>query len=812
MVFSNNLLMGAAGQASGYDIDQSIRFNDGDSAHIARDGFGQSPTSSTVCTISVWVKRGNNLGSNSVIIYGGDPSGSTAESLRFGTGNQLQFSQASSDYDLKTSQIFVDPAAWYHIVAVLNTGAAESSRAALYVNGFKVTDFATENYPGSSYSTNFTANSSSVEHVIGANSTSSQFFDGYIAEFNFIDGQALTPASFGETNSTTGQWVPKKYTGGYGSNGFRLQGSDSSDLGEDTSGNGNDFTSSGMAAADQVKDSPTNNLPTFNPLSSGAGTLSDGNLQYVGTSSWTNTRLNLLVPDTGKWALRFKTASSYDQIMVGLCAPDNDVTYGDLDVNGVAQIRYNTKDGNFVTRVGGSLVADTGPPTTSAQTFFQILFDMDNGKMGVAADGATSGTFADISTYSVMDLNGSSLSTARQPFALVYSGTDANAGAILDAGQSGWETTVTGFKNLTLANLSDPSIADPSKYFQATTYSGNGSSQSIDQAGNSTFEPTMVWIKSRSATTDHVIQDQVRGNFVVYPNQNNADGATGGGWVSSFDSDGFTVSSNAPINDSGETFVGWQWKAGGSSVSNTDGDITSTVRADSTSGVSVLTYSGNGSDNQEIGHGLGVAPKMIITKRRDSSGNWTTYHDAVGINQVFYLNSTAAASSNTEQYRAVPTSSVYTVGVGGDINNSSGTYVAYVFAEIEGFSKFGSFEGNGSTDGPFVYTGFKPRFVMIKRYDSTESWPILDTARGSDDFGSAAGTGGTDPTAGNDLNAVLVASTNAAEEDNPTGSRRASYLSNGFKVRTTNTAMNASGGDYLYMAFAESPFKTATAR
>jgi hypothetical protein len=304
----------------------------------------------------------------------------------------------------------------------------------------------------------------------------------------------------------------------------------------------------------------------------------------------------------------------------------------------------------------------------------------------------------------------------------------------------------------------------------------------------------------------------VRGNFVVYPNQNSADGATGGGWVSSFDSDGFSVASNAPINDSGETFVGWQWKAGGSSVSNTDGDITSTVRADSTSGVSVLTYSGNGSDNQEIGHGLGVAPKMIITKRRDSSGNWTTYHDAVGINQVFYLNSTAAASSNTEQYRATPTSSVYTVGVGGDINNSSGTYVAYVFAEIEGFSKFGSFEGNGSTDGPFIYTGFKPRFVMIKRYDSTESWPILDTARGSDDFGSAAGTSGTDPTAGNDLNAVLVASTNAAEEDNPTGSRRASYLSNGFKVKTTNTAMNASGGDYLYMAFAESPFKTATAR
>ena len=815
MVFSNNLLMGAAGQSSGYDIDQSIRFNDGDSAHIARDGFGQSPTSSTVCTISVWVKRGNNLGSNSVIIYGGDPSGSTAESLRFGTGNQLQFSQASSDYDLKTSQLFTDTAAWYHIVAVLNTGAAESSRAALYVNGSQVTDFATENYPSSSYSTNFTANSSSVEHVIGSNASgggASQFFDGYIAEFNFIDGQALTPASFGETNSTTGQWVPIQYSGSYGSNGFRLQGSDSSDLGEDTSGNGNDFTSSGLAAADQVKDSPTNNLPTLNPLSSGTGAISDGNLQYTGVSgNWSNSRLNLLVPDTGKWAIRMKSASSYQQIIVGLCAPDGACPYTDIDVNGVAQIRYNTLDGNFVTRVGGSLVNDTGPPTVAAQTFFQLLFDMDNGKLGMAADGATSGTFADTSTYSILDLNGASLSTARQPFVQAYAGTDSNAGVIIDAGQSGWETTVTGFKNLSLANLSDPSIADPSAYFQTTTYSGNGSSQSINQAGNSTFEPSMVWIKSRSANTDHVIQDQVRGNFVVYPNQASAQGATGGGWVSSFDSDGFSVASNAPINDSGETFVGWQWKANGSGSSNTDGSITSTVSADTTSGFSIVTYEGSGS-NATIGHGLGVAPKMIILKDVDATESWVVGHDAMGWTKNMFLNNTnAQQTSSTIWNDTAPTSSVFSIGTSDGVNKTE-THVAYCFAEVEAFSKFGNYEGNGSTDGPFVYLGFKPRFLLVRRYDGADGWNLIDTARGSGNFGSAAGTGGVNPTAGNDMNTKINANDAFAEEDNPAGSRKCSYYSNGFKVRNTNTAMNASGGDYLYMAFAESPFKTATAR
>lgn len=791
-----------------YEIDQSIRFNDGDSAHLARDGFGQSPTSSTVCTISVWVKRGSNLGSNSVIIYGGDPSGSTAESLRFGTGNQLQFSQASSDYDLKTSQVFTDPGAWYHIVAVLNTGAAESSRAALYVNGSQVTDFATENYPSSSYSTNFTANSSSVEHVIGANSTSSQFFDGYIAEFNFIDGQALTPASFGETNSTTGQWIPKAYSGSYGNNGWFIDGRDSSDLGDDESGNGNDLTASGLAAADQLSDSPTDNFCVMSPIDmSSAITLSDGNLIATnsGTNSWNHGR-GTMFASSGKWYYEWTpTAGSYAEAGWMTDVGGNDHVEEESDPD-TTYYRGVGSAGRGVVIGDGS--PDTGPANFSNGDVVMMAIDVDTMKFWVGVDGTwyNSGDPAAGS-------NATGTWSARLGYAIApWYGCFLNTSETFNFGQSSFAHTIpTGFNPWSTAGLGDPTIADPSAYFQTTIYSGNGSSQSINQAGNSTFEPTMVWMRSRSAATDHVIQDQVRGNFVIYPNTTSAEGATGGGWVSSFDSDGFTVASNGPINASGETFVAWQWKGAGSGSSNSDGDITSTVSADTTSGFSTLTYSGSGTSGDTVGHGLGVKPSAVLVKTRNASDHWIINDWSGDYANKIKLNDTEAASSSSGFVTAANTST-FTLGNDVAVNGSSRTYVAYCWSEVEGFSKFGSYTGNGSTDGPFVPTGFKPRFILFIRTNAAEGRNLLDTARGSGNFGSAAGTGGENPTAGNDLNAKINVNDANAEEDNPTGSRRVSYLSNGFKVRNTNTAMNASGSNYIYMAFAESPFKTATAR
>ena len=793
--------MGAAGQSTGYEIDQSIRFNNDDSPVMSRS-FG-TPTDRNKFTYAFWIKStsqagGYNLGINVT-------GGVTFAGMVF-NGNNMAFydyTSGSASIDVRstfTSDVgkFQDYSAWYHAVFAYDSDqGTDTDRIKFYINGvqFPVASLVGPSggsvvWPSSGFNSQF--NASGTTHTISDNVNGK--LDGYMAEIYFIDGQALEPTSFGEFNPS-GVFVPIEYSGAFGDNGFFIDGRDSSDLGDDESGNGNDFSTSGLTTSDQVIDSPTNNMPILNFLSKGTGTLSDGNLQYTGVSgNWSNARVNLLVPDTGKWALRMKSADSYQQILVGLCAPDSACPYTDIDVNGVAQIRYNTFDGNFVTRVTGSLVNDTGAPTTAAQTFFQLLFDMDNGKMGVAADDATSGTFADISTYSALDLNGASLKTARQPFVQAYSGVSSGAGVIIDAGQSGWTTTVTGFKNLILANLPTPAISDGSKHFDTKLWTGNDTDGRAITGYN--FSPDWVWIKSRSGAYSHNITDTVRGvgNY-IQSNTNDAevDGPGAFGSTLAFTSDGFTLdngtSDNLFVNAGGETYAGWAWEGNGSGSSNTDGDITSTVSANTTSGFSILTYTGNGSDNQEIGHGIGIAPKMIFSKRRDaSSSNWTMYHDAVGINQVMYLNLTNLPASNTEQYRATPTSSVYTVGVGGDINASSGTYVAYCFAEVEGFSKMGSYVANASTDGPFVYCGFLPAFVIFFSIagSSAGRW-MLDGTRSS--FNAA--------------DKIVQANSHGAESSGT--SYELDFVSNGFKIRTASD-FNSSGRTIAYAAFAKHPF------
>jgi hypothetical protein len=800
MVIGSNILAGASGQGGTFEIEQSTRFNDDDSPYLYRSPSGAG--SATTMTWSYWVKRAANFGANNWMW--GSYSSPLHDSCFFNTSDQLNFSIDVGGSRLTTTRVFRDPGAWFHVVLVWDSSNGTSGdRMRMYINGERQTDFGTETYPSSGASAPRWNTTTQME--VGRSGYTGQHGDMYMAEFNFLDGIAVTDASdFGQTDSATGQWVPKKYTGSYGSNGFRLQGSDSSDLGEDTSGNGNDFTSSGLAAADQMSDSPTDNFITWNPLvnpgGGTAGTYSNGNLDF--TAGGDNGRAGTIFVSSGKWYVEWEIIGSGANCMVGIVS-DSVVASGDM-VDDTASSGLDKYGGDrdvcsYYGITGDIFLATTDPSygdTYANGDIIGMALDLDNGAVWFSKNG----TWQNSATISEIQA-GTTTNAARtgldNNFTLHFHQFDGTSGARINAGQSAFTyTQPTGFSKLSTAALPEPSTPDPSAYFQATTYTGDGSSSNeINQTGNSTFEPSMVWIKSRSAATDHVIQDQVRGNFIIYPNQSSADGATGGGWVSSFDSDGFTVNVNGPINDSGKTFVGWQWKAAGSGSSNTDGDITSTVSANTTSGMSILTYSGNGSDNQTIGHGLGIAPKMIITKRRDSSGNWTTYHDAVGINQVFYLNSTAAPSSNTEQYRATPTSSVYTVGVGGDINNSSGTYVAYVFAEVEGFSKIGSYTGNGSADGPFVPLSFSPALIIFKNISAAgQAWEMFDNKR--DGF--------------NDANRRLYPNTSEVE---PAASDRVRLTSNGFKIVTSGgTHVNGSGNTIIYYAVAESPLKFANAR
>ena len=337
-------------------------------------------------------------------------------------------------------------------------------------------------------------------------------------------------------------------------------------------------------------------------------------------------------------------------------------------------------------------------------------------------------------------------------------------------------------------------IDKPSDYFNTKLYTGNGSSQTITGVG---FQPDWLWIKSRGSTGNGRVHDVVRGvDKQLYTSLTNAEYTyspnTG---VTSFDSDGFSLGSDIGQNTNTETYVAWNWLAGGSSSSNSDGDITSTVSANTTSGFSVVSYTGNGSTNQTIGHGLGAIPDFIIVKQRNTTRNWPTYTKALG-NGVAFLDITDAwaGGSSYQNYWYVSgmTSSTFGISNNDNTNASSGTFIAYCFSAKQGYSKFGSYTGNGNADGTFVYTGFRPAFVMMKNTQTARDWFIWDNER----------TDGNP----NLLNKYLRANTNEVEGSNSTTGM--DFLSNGFKCRNDFGAVNHAE-TYLYMAFAKSPFVTA---
>jgi hypothetical protein len=359
-------------------------------------------------------------------------------------------------------------------------------------------------------------------------------------------------------------------------------------------------------------------------------------------------------------------------------------------------------------------------------------------------------------------------------------------------------TAPSGFKALCTQNLPTPTIGattatQAGKYFNPVLYTGTGATNSITGVG---FQPDWVWIKARSAAYSHRLADSVRGaGKELFSNESVAEATnSANGYVSSFNSDGFSLTSGVGVNGSGTTFVAWNWKANGAGSSNTSGSITSTASASTTSGFSVVTYTGTGA-NATVGHGLGVAPSFIIVKRRDDGSSWNCYHISLGASQYIQIDGTAGAATNTGVWNnTAPTSTVFSIGTAfAGVNASGSTHVAYCFAEVAGYSKFGSYTGNGSADGPFVYTGFRPAFFLVKKSDSgSESWVVVDNVRNTS----------------NVMNNLLLPNTSGAE----VAATYIDALSNGFKCRESFSSLNASGGTYIYMAFAQNPFKYSLAR
>ena len=331
-------------------------------------------------------------------------------------------------------------------------------------------------------------------------------------------------------------------------------------------------------------------------------------------------------------------------------------------------------------------------------------------------------------------------------------------------------------------------INKPSEYFNTKLYTGNGTTNAITGVG---FQPDLLWIKARSSAYNHNLYDAVRGLSAGAIISNTTDAEDSVQRIATLDADGFTTSSTnyTYTNASGTTYVAWNWLANGAGSSNTDGSITSTVSANTTSGFSIVTYTGNGTGGATIGHGLGTAPACVIIKNRTSGTyDWLVYHKALGATKYMALNRTDASATSAIGWNDTePSSSVVTLGTANAVNTNSSNYVAYCFAEKKGYSKFGNYTGNGNADGTFIYTGFKPAFVICKMTSASgQNWELNDNKRNP--YNEAKNT--------------LRPNTGDVEDGT---FNTCDLLSNGFKLRTNNDATNQSGATYIYMAFAENP-------
>ena len=758
-----------------YEIEQSIRFNDGDTSYMQR--IPGSAGNDNTFTISFWSKRGSDIATGirqDGIIGAGD----SADVGGYGRNDAIGFFDdviqiftfSGFGANLRTTAVYRDPGSWYHfVVRYDDTQSTSTDRVRLYVNSVQVTSFSPATYPDQNEGCSFNA---ALLQRIGANTIATdRNFDGYLAEMVMIDGTSLGPDSFGEINSDTGQWVPIDVSGlTFGTNGFHITGANSDDLGEDFSGNNNDFATTNLAATDQLSDSPTNNWCVLNSVSlKSTATLSDGNLTLSNTSTGATTG-TLATPSSGKWYFEVKFDSQSAAVTsqsVGVVKAEEayitGTTGGGIYFFTTGLLRVEGDDS-----AGSSWGSAWGVGETIG-----VAIDLDANKIWFAIDNTWQAS-GDPSAGTDPAASGFS----SEPYvALIRNGNASRTtGWTANFGQNAFAyTPPTDFLALNSANLPDPAIEDPSAYFQTTLYEGDGSTQSIDQDGNSTFSPNFVWIKNRDAADAHALFDTVRGATEVLSSNSTAAEATNDDTLTAFESDGFAIGDDVIVNTNAESYVAWQWAEG------------------ATPGLDIIAYTGNGS-NRTIAHNLGVKPGMFIVKARDrDDANWGVYHSAVGATKSLFLQSSGAAFDSDEYFNDTePTASVFTLGVNAQGNTDTKTYIAYVFAPVEGFSAFGSYEGNTNVNGPMANLGFRPAWLLIKNADATGSWLLFDTARDT-------------------YNAVhkLLFGQLANVED--TSTAYLDIVSNGFKIRSTGNGTN-NAVTYVYAAFAENPFKTANAR
>ena len=763
----NTLTRMGASAAGGYEIEKSLRFNSEDSATLTRT-FG-TPTNTDKYTWSGWLKRGKFHASAGHYTFLGNEGWAV---VRF-TADDFYWKE-NGILMLRSDRKCRDPSSWYHIVLLYDSSLDESTdRAQIWINGVRETSLSSTSYPNQNQ--NSFINSARAQ-VLGAYRTNEWFFDGYLAEINFVDGQGLEPDNFGETDATTGQWIPKEYKGTYGNNGYYLNFSDNSNttsgtLGADLSGNGNDWTPNNFSVAagagnDSFTDTPTNNFCTMNPLTAQNTTVSNGALTIAPGGNNSGCYSTMQIPPSGKWY--FEMTKNSGSPMIGYSAqpsmPGNYEYSNEAD--GLITYFYG---GRIECYHGGSSVlnvTDSPWDDDADGTVFGILWDRDNDTVKHRYDNGDEVSFNIPS--SIQDL----------PLAFGYSVTTTwpSGSFTYNFGANGFTYTIpTGYSTLSTANLPTPTIKNGTDYFDTSLWAGNDGDTDITGLS---FQPNMVWDKCRSTTHDWQRWDSVRGVEESLRQDGDPEATFDDGLVA-FNSDGYSFGSNSRNNGSGHTYLGYAWKESASA------------------GFDIVSYTGNGSA-RTISHSLGVAPEMIIIKCRSESQAWKVGHKHLSGNNWTYR---LIFSDNSDQYDAAdfndtaPTSSVFSVGTDDTVNKDTATYIAYLFASVEGYSKIGSYEGNGDTDGPFLYCGFKPAWFMVKRIDADHNWHIIDSKR----------------TTYNPTRYYIMANSNAQGLDSD-GAVPFDFVSNGVKLRDDGNAANNSSGTYIYMAFAERPFKYANAR
>ena len=670
------------------------------------------------------------------------------------------------------------------------TESSAADRAKLYIDGvlvpaagFNKLSNVDEDYEGSI--------NNNIEHSIANLFTGANHFNGYLAEICFIDGTALTADSFGEVDSTTNRWVPKAVSGlTFGSNGFYLNMADGNDLGDDESGNGNDFAEVNLDTtnkSNQFYDTPTRNFATMDYGRSINETLTLGNLLGTSGGATGQTRVpNPFGVSSGKWYFEYlmTNGTTNERTMY--------VTQDDIAVS-ATQIRslvghysgYYSYDGDVMTpgdptsTTGAS--ADYGTTYTSGDVISCAL-DLDIGAIWWGKNGTwqNSATEAEIEAGTVTNAADTGLNNGKKWFPTMQNNstfaTHMNFGQHIyydstalslntDAGGYFRHDVPDGFKALHVDNLSD----------------------------SASYQSAFAWIKNRDAADKHMLSDRVRGIYSTWNSNDDANIYDDLTAVQRFLKQGVTVGEAEEVNTANESYVLWDWfiETTGAGSSVTDGSINTTATLkDTTSGISISKFTGTGS-NATVGHGLGIAPKFVILKHFDNSSTSTpVWHAGLTTPTTGYL---LFDGNNSEQNAAtswnstIPTSTVVSLGTSSSFNNSGTAYMLYCFADIVGFSKFSYYTGNGSDDGPFVNLGFQPAFIIIKRTASTTGWIMYDTKRSR--F--------------NPVQDQLLVNTTAAET---TGSEEIDILANGFKCRTSDSDLNASSANYVYAAFAKNPF------